>query len=218
MISTCIQLADIGFLAGIGGNLAVRVDESHMVVTPSASDYYSMKPDDLCLLHIQSLKMLEGTKQPTTESGIHSSFFQKRPEIQVSLHTHQPLASAITLMGKDLPLHSMEAKRNLGEKLLMVPYAPSGTSFLIRAFRNTITKDHNGYLLKNHGVVCGAKDLKAAVLCAQWIEEEAIRFLHHSIESNLQKTTYPISLQKQIESVYSGSNKSWLSKSRGKNR
>lgn len=203
MISACIRLADIGFLAGIGGNLAVRVDDTLMVVTPSASDYYSMKPEDLCVLNIHTLGMVEGTKQPTTESGIHASFFKQRPDINVSLHTHQPLASAITLLGKDLPLESKEAKEKIGSKLIMVSYAPSGTSFLVSAFRKKITNNQNGYLLKNHGIVCGAKELKSALRSVSLIEEEAKSFLKQSIQKNNSIVRFPKSLIDQIDSVIS---------------
>lgn len=202
MITACIQLADIGFLAGIGGNLAVRVDEELMVVTPSASDYYTMKPEDLCVLEINSLKMVEGTKQPTTESGIHASFFQKRLDVNVSLHTHQPLASAITLLGNDIYLESKEAKELIGSKLIMVSYAPSGTSFLVSAFRKKITLNQNGYLLKNHGIVCGAKDLKSAIRSVILIEKEATNFLKSSIQKNPVVANYPAPLVKQINSVF----------------
>ncbi|XDD47935.1 class II aldolase/adducin family protein [Leptospira sp. WS39.C2] len=202
MITACIQLADIGFLAGIGGNLAVRVDETYMVVTPSASDYYSMKPEDLCVLRIDNLQMVEGTKQPTTESGIHASFFTKRPDIQVSLHTHQPFASAITLLGKDITLESKEIKEKIGTKLVMVSYAPSGTSFLVSAFRKKISKTENGYLLKNHGIVCGAIDLKSAIRSVSLIEKEAVDFLRKSIQTNPKITSFNSQLMKQIQSVF----------------
>ncbi|TGL18944.1 class II aldolase/adducin family protein [Leptospira yanagawae] len=203
MISACIQLADLGFLAGIGGNLAVRVDQTLMVVTPSASDYYSMKPEDLCVLKLETLEMVEGKKEPTTESGIHASFFLERPDLNVSLHTHQPLASAITLLGKDVPLESKEAKEKIGSKLMMVSYAPSGTSFLVKAFRKKITQQMNGYLLKNHGIVCGAKDLKSAIRSVILIEEEATAFLKQSIQKNRRNIQFPKPIMDQIETVFS---------------
>ncbi|TGL74178.1 class II aldolase/adducin family protein [Leptospira jelokensis] len=202
MITACIRLADLGFLAGIGGNLAVRVDDKLMVVTPSASDYYTMKPEDLCVLKMDTLEMVEGTKQPTTESGIHANFFLKRPDLNVSLHTHQPLASAITLLGKDIFLVTKEAKEKIGSKLIMVSYAPSGTSFLVSAFRKKITTEENGYLLKNHGIVCGAKDLKSAIRSVILIEEEATAFLKQSIQKNIDRFQFPKPLVEQIETVF----------------
>ncbi|MDF3820463.1 class II aldolase/adducin family protein [Leptospira sp. 96542] len=184
MVTACIKLADIGFLAGVGGNLAVRLDEERMAVTPSASDYYQMKPEDICILQIKDLKQLSGEKEPTTESGLHASFFLKRPDLKVSLHTHQPIASAATLLGIDIPLQSELAKKRLGKSLRIVSYAPSGTSFLVNAFKKRVTQDTNGYLLRNHGLVAGANSLAEAIQNVQMAEEESKDYLRKRIASN----------------------------------
>ncbi|EOQ96706.1 class II aldolase/adducin N-terminal domain protein [Leptospira wolbachii serovar Codice str. CDC] len=201
MLTACIKLADLGFLAGVGGNLAVRIDSKLMAVTPSATDYYTMKPDDLCILEINGLKMVEGTKQPTTESGIHASFFSLRPEIEVSLHTHQPLASAVSLLGLDMDIESMEGKQNIGQFVRIVPYAPSGTPFLVRAFRKKITKETNGYLLRNHGLVCGALSLDRAIANVKLVEKEAARFLRNRIEKNQNLIYMPNEMKQQLLSA-----------------
>ncbi len=41
VVKTCIELADGGYLAATGGNVALRVDQDHFAVTPSAIDYYA---------------------------------------------------------------------------------------------------------------------------------------------------------------------------------
>lgn len=201
MLAACIKLADLGFLAGIGGNLAVRIDSQLMAVTPSATDYYTMKPEDLCILEIKGLKMVEGTKQPTTESGLHASFFSLRPEIEVSLHTHQPLASAVSLLGLDMDITSPEGKKNIGPLVRIVSYAPSGTPFLVRAFRNRIIKETNGYLLRNHGLICGAYTLDGAIANVKLVEKEAARFLRSRIEKNSKLSYMPNAVKEQLLSA-----------------
>ncbi|TGM56846.1 class II aldolase/adducin family protein [Leptospira vanthielii] len=203
MLAACIKLADLGFLAGVGGNLAVRIDSELMAVTPSATNYYTMKPEDLCILQIKDLKMVEGTKQPTTESGLHASFFRLRPEIEVSLHTHQPLASAVSLLGLDMDIESSEGKKYIGPFIRIVSYAPSGTSFLVRAFRNRIIKETNGYLLRNHGLVCGAFTLDQAIANVKLVEKEAARFLRNRIEKNTNLTSMPNEMKEQLLSALS---------------
>ncbi len=184
VVAASVRLADLGYFAGIGGNLAVRIDQEHMAVTPSASDYYSMKNEDICIVRIKDLKLVDGTKEPTTESGMHAAFLTRRPDLQVSLHTHQPLASAVTLLGIDMPIEGEEARASLGASLLIVPYAPSGTPFLVRAFKNKVRKDTNGYLLRNHGIVCGAKSIDEAIANVQLAEEQAAYYLRLRIKSN----------------------------------
>ncbi|TGL37545.1 class II aldolase/adducin family protein [Leptospira perdikensis] len=201
MLTACIKLADLGFLAGVGGNLAVRIDSKLMAVTPSATDYYTMKPEDLCILEINGLKMVEGTKQPTTESGLHASFFSLRPEIEVSLHTHQPLASAVSLLGLDMDIASEEGKKNIGPFVRIVSYAPSGTPFLVRAFRSRIIKETNGYLLRNHGLICGAFTLDQTIANVKLVEKEAARFLRNRIEKNPNLSYMPNAVKDQLLSA-----------------
>ncbi|GBF38692.1 class II aldolase/adducin family protein [Leptospira johnsonii] len=185
IVAASVKLADIGFFAGIGGNLAVRIDSELMAVTPSASDYYTMKNEDVCIVRIKDLKLIEGTKEPTTESGMHASFLSRRPDLEVSLHTHQPLASAVSLLGIDMPIEGAEARANLGASLRIVSYAPSGTPFLVNAFKKKVRKDINGYLLRNHGIVCGAKTVDQAIANVLLAEEQAAHFLRSRIKNNL---------------------------------
>lgn len=52
VVDTCRILADQGFLAGTAENVALRADDSHFAVTPSAADYYAMSPEDVCTVRL----------------------------------------------------------------------------------------------------------------------------------------------------------------------
>ena len=68
VIDTAIELADRGFLAGTGGNLALRFDADTFAITPSASDYYSMRADEISVLRLANLSQLAGSKAPSVAS------------------------------------------------------------------------------------------------------------------------------------------------------
>ena len=75
-----------------------QLDAERFAVTPSASDYYAMSPADICILRLDTLEQLAGDGKPSVESGLHARMFKARPDCQASLHTHQPIASAFTLL------------------------------------------------------------------------------------------------------------------------
>ncbi|MBW1876451.1 MAG: class II aldolase/adducin family protein, partial [Deltaproteobacteria bacterium] len=50
VLATCLALAERGYVAGTGGNVALRADDKHFAVTPSATDYYSMAAADICIV------------------------------------------------------------------------------------------------------------------------------------------------------------------------
>lgn len=185
VLDTALQLADRGFLAGVGGNLALRIDERRMAVTPSATDYYSMTPDDVCVVELGSLRVLHGTRTPSVESGLHARALLKRVDCRASVHTHQPIASAFTLLGIPLPVTESSERALLGNELPVAGYAPSGTGWLAGNVARLVRPDRNAYLMRNHGVVClGATldDACAVVLAVErvasaWFERHGTKVI-----------------------------------------
>jgi L-fuculose-phosphate aldolase len=176
VVDACLVLADRGYLAGVGGNLALKVDEQHFAVTPSGADYYSMRPDDVVVLTIDGLDPVAGEKRPSVESGLHARVFLGRHDVRASVHTHQPVASAVALLGVPIPLTGALGAV-LGERVELVSYAPSGTSLLARALARRLEPDINGYLLANHGLLCVGPTLEAAIERVELVELAAARFL-----------------------------------------
>lgn len=181
VVDACVRLADRGYLAGTGGNVALRVSDTEFAVTPSASDYYTMRPADICILQLDTLAVIEGALKPSVESGIHARTLRARPDCAASVHTHQPLASAIALLGLALPVADPAAQRALGREIPLVPYGPSGTGWLAAAYGRRVRADANAYLLRNHGLVCCGANLDDAIANVEWVEREAARYLRQRI-------------------------------------
>lgn len=152
LLAAALALAERGFLAGVGGNLALRCDDAHFVVTPSATDYYAMTVDDICVLHLETLAVLAGRRAPSVESGLHARLLRQRPDVDASVHTHQPVASACGLLGQ--PFAVPPAFRAvLGEVVPVCGYAPSGTAWLAARAARACTPGTRAMLLRNHGVI-----------------------------------------------------------------
>lgn len=193
---TCIALAERGYLAGTGGNVALRADAAHFAVTPSATDYYAMSPEDVCLVRLSDAKQVEGSRQASVESGLHARVLIARPECDASIHTHQPIASAYTLLARALEVVDPEHQSLLGRRLPCVGYAPSGTVLLASRVARAIRNDTHAYLMRNHGVVCVGRDMKEAMRRVAALESECAAFfesrtrrgsdrLHPTVESLL---------------------------------
>jgi L-fuculose-phosphate aldolase len=173
VLDAALQLADRGFLAGVGGNLALRIDERRMAVTPSATDYYTMTPEDVCVVELASLRVLHGTRTPSVESGLHARVLLRRADCRASVHTHQPIASAFTLLGIPLPVTEGAERAVIGDELPVASYAPSGTGWLAGNVARLVRADRNAYLMRNHGVVCLGATLDDALAVALAVERVA---------------------------------------------
>ena len=190
LISVCLRLAEQGYLAGTGGNLAMRLDAAHFAVTPSAADYYALAPAHIAVLRLDTLEQVGGELPPSVETGLHAAMLRGVP-MSASVHTHQPLASALSLVNVPLPRGEGSGVRALGAAVALVPYAPSGTSLLVRALRRRLRPHVHAYLLRNHGVICRAPDLEAAIALVGRIERAAAAVLRERA-SRLLPTAHPL--------------------------
>lgn len=181
VLEAALTLADQGYLPATGGNIALCIGSDAFAVTPSAADYYTLKPEDICVLDLQTLKPIEARRKPSVESGLHARLLRFRPDFAASIHTHQPIASAIALVGRPMPVTGESERAALGAMVPIVPYAPSGTWFLARAFEKTLRKDNNAYILRNHGIVCGGATMEAAMDNVRLLERVAARYLEETI-------------------------------------
>ncbi|PHN48886.1 class II aldolase/adducin family protein [Pseudomonas amygdali] len=173
-----------GFFAATGGNLALRIDALHIAVTPSATDYFSMRPEDVCVLRLKDLQQLSGERSPSVESELHAKVLRSRPDVNCSIHTHQPLASACTLFGKALDVPYPPLWKSLGKRIQLVGYAPSGSGWLAGKLGRAIRSDHNVYLMRNHGVLCCGADIETTLTRLEDLETFCRDHLVNQIKVN----------------------------------
>jgi L-fuculose-phosphate aldolase len=181
VVAICLELADKGYLAGTGGNVACRIDDEHFAITPSASDYYSMTPDDICVLRLSDHHQIAGSRRPSVEHKLHAQVLRVRRDCRASIHTHQPIASAYTLLGRHLEINQSAYQSMLGTRAICLGYAPSGTGWLASKLRKSLRPDCNAYLLRNHGVVCCGPTLGETVARVEALEMACSDFFSTAI-------------------------------------
>lgn len=179
----CRRLSDQGYLAGTGGNIGLRLDNLHFAVTPTATDYETMKAEDVAVLRLDTLAQVEGGKKPSVEKGLHQRMLSAYPERRASIHTHQPVASAVALLHETLPW-PQGSPLELGRHVGLIPYRPSGTGMLVKALGKTLEPDVFAYLLASHGVICTVASLEGATDMVRRIEAAAAIHLRKRIERN----------------------------------
>ncbi len=169
-VELCALLSRRGYLAGTGGNVALRISAETFAVTPSATDYMTMTAADICVVRLADLKRVEGERAPSVETGLHARVLRRRPDAHCSIHTHQPVASACALLGEALEVDEPELQRSLGSRVPLVGYMPSGTGLLAATLGRALRPDINAYLMRNHGVLCCGRDMETAVQAVEDLE------------------------------------------------
>lgn len=190
ILEMCVQLSHQGHFSGTGGNIALRIDAEHIAVTPSATDYLTMSADDVCVLRLSDLRQVEGSKSPSVESGLHAQVLRARPDVQASVHTHQPVASACALLGRALTVPP-RWQGTLGAYVPVVGYAPSGSSWLASRLAGALRPDINAYLMRNHGILCCGGDSAAALHAVDDLEALARQHLTEQIANQARSGAQP---------------------------
>ena len=190
VVDLCLRLSERGYFAGTGGNLMLRIDRALVAVTPSATDYLVMRPEDVCVLRLADLAVVDdasgGDRPPSVETGLHARVLRARPDVGCSIHTHQPLASACALIGQTLTVPEA-MRRWLGAEVPVVGYAPSGTAWLAGKLAKAVRPDRQAYLLRNHGILCCASDSATALEAVERLETLARDLLAARIDERARR-------------------------------
>ncbi len=177
VVEICQRLVAKEFLMGTGGNVSVRVaGQKAFAVTPSNYDYLKMQPEDVCVLDLK-LQVIAGERKPSIESSMHAAIYDRRPDANVIIHTHQIYASTFALINKPIPALYDEQARFLGRSVEVVSYAPSGSGFLKRNLTSRLGNQCNAYILQNHGAICLGGDAERTIFNVELLEKCALTYL-----------------------------------------
>lgn len=164
-----VRMLEENLVQGTWGNISIRLDEKHALVTPSGLDYVVMTPDDLPVVDIETLEWT-GPRKPTSERKIHAAILRARPEINVVLHSHPTWGATFASTHLSLPAFNDKMKKYLLGDVRCAKYGLAGTKKLTK---NTVAamEGRNACFLANHGVfVCG-KTLEDAFEACRALEE-----------------------------------------------
>lgn len=164
----------------VGGNIAVRVDENRVLVTPTLMAehlLYDIYPEDLLLIDLEG-KVIEGTRKLSRETSMHLGILKMFPHVGASVHAHPQ--HMMVFASTDTPMPSLtEATRKFGI-VETVKYAPACTQDLAdnvtEYFRDKgeILKSQGlAVILPRHGVLTLGKDLPVAYNVLERIEINA---------------------------------------------
>ena len=101
IIKAGMSLDRYGLIALTGGNVSARMESGEILVTPSGMAYEDLVEDDIIVMDLEG-NIIEGTRKPSSDTEAILYIFQKRPDINAVIHTHQPYATAIGLIQDEL--------------------------------------------------------------------------------------------------------------------
>jgi len=143
-----------------GGNVSMRVSDTIIVITPSATDKGRMKWKEVGILDIEGRNLTPALK-PSIEHTLHLNIYRTNPKVKAIVHAHPVFSSAFTAMNSEIDTTLTAEARAICGVPVMVPYALMGTEELA-AKTAAYSKKSRILLLENHGVIATGENLITA--------------------------------------------------------
>ncbi len=143
-----------------GGNISLKIDDEHILITPSQSDKARLTAEQIGIIGSDGTNKTPGLKL-SMETGMHLSIYRKRKDVRAIIHAHPVFGSSFAVMDKEVNCRLMGESRAVIGSPVVAPYALMGTENLAEIVSMTVQKS-NVVLLKNHGVLTVGENLLQA--------------------------------------------------------
>ena len=173
-VKVCHRLAKNLYVTGFGGNLAWRLEDDLILITPTQMNKGDITPKRVVFVNTNGV-VLNGQRRPTGELPMYLKFFSERPDIVSVVHCHPPHVCAMAISNEKnwlmRPLYH-EATTELGP-VPVVPYAQPLTEKLAQEFSPFLQK-YNSFIMENHGLVTMSReDILWTVMNTEVLESTA---------------------------------------------
>ena len=174
-VDICHRLSERMYVTGYGGNLAWKLEDDLLLITPTQMNKGAVTAQDLVFINKEG-ETIEGTRRPTGETPMYLNFFRERPDIQSVIHCHPPRTNAFTIIkGQNWLMRPMfpETITEIGP-VPVVPYGEPLTQKLADNFLPFLAK-YNAFLMENHGLVIMSRlDLEWVMMNTELLEMTSV--------------------------------------------
>ena len=170
--NTALEMYHSGLVAGTWGNISGRIDDEHMVITPSGMGYERLAPEEMVIVNMKTLAY-EGSLKPSVEAVVHAAIYLDRPEVNGIMHTHSTYALTVAAARKSIPPICDDQV----QILRLAAYTMPGTTEMAKAVVQAL-KGRAGALIANHGAITVGRTLPEAYVGSQVLEKAAMVYIN----------------------------------------
>jgi L-fuculose-phosphate aldolase len=173
-LTVCGRLAQALYVTSCGGNMAWKLEDDLLLITPTQMNKGDVCPEDVVFIDLSG-KVVEGQRRPTGETPMYLRFFNMRPDIVSVIHCHPPCICALAISkGKNWLMRPLypETIIEVGPSP-MVPYGEPLTEKLASNFEPFLIK-YNSFIMENHGLVIMTREgVKQTMMSVELLEMSA---------------------------------------------
>ena len=186
IISIGKLLYDKGYNAGKDGNISVRLNPEHILITRSGALLGFLKDDDIVLIDKDGNVFPDfSRKKPSSESILHTGIYRERSDINAVIHAHAPYCISLSMLDIDTE-NEIYAVSAGSVPITEIALPSTADSFeKIKPF----VKNRSKAILRRHGAVSWGKDLMTAFVKL----EETEHFAKSLVNALAVKNVLPVS-------------------------
>jgi len=172
VLDAILEAVEQGLIKGTSGNIALRDDTDDVIaITPSGIAYKTMTAADIAIVDMDG-KWLDGPYKPSSEAPMHTAVLRARKDIKATVHTHAMFATIMAMSDDEIKPTTPPQCEFVPVRI--VPFTMPGSDEVAEKVVEALGDDGRSVLIKNHGMLCCGKDLKAAMSAAIYTEEMAV--------------------------------------------
>ena len=175
IIKAGMKLDRYGLISLAGGNVSLRMPSGEILITASGMIYEDMVPDDIVVMDLDR-NIIEGKRKPSSDTDGILYIFKHMPEVNAAIHTHQPYATAVSLIADEIPADLTTMGNACRGAVKCTPYSSPGSVEMGMDVVNNIG-EQLAVILGHHGVMTVGDSLKQALNAAVYLEECAKGYL-----------------------------------------
>ena len=169
LIETARKMETYNLVKMSGGNVSLRMPDNLVLVTPSAMPYDTMVVEDIVVVDLKG-NIVEGKRRPTSDLKAILYILNNMPSVNAVIHTHQPCATAFSLIEDKIPVISTTMVDEVKGAVNVAPFTISSDEGMgIQTVK--YAGDALCVILKNHGIMAYGKSLEQALSAAVYLEE-----------------------------------------------
>lgn len=173
---------------GTSGNISLRLDEKHMLITASGTYMGDLASSDFVKFNIET-GQYDGARKASKETPIHSGIYKNRPDIHAVIHS-SPFYTTLMACSNEPILSGLfiETMYYL-EKIEYVDYFHPGSNELGQEIAEK-SLSANIIIMKNHGVTVIDDSVNEALMRLETLEN-ACKMLITSKAAGIKLTEIP---------------------------
>lgn len=192
LLKACKTIVEKKLVYGTWGNISIRIDDNHFIITPSAKPYDKIQIDGIPIVSINPFTFI-GDK-PSTEVQLHLNIYKNRSATGAIIHTHSLYASCFAATHKTLPAILDEISQICGPRVLCAKYGKPGTDELVKYTLKAL-EDRNAAFMANHGSITCGINIDEAILASEILEKGCKVYIKSKTIGRPKKLNYKESAQ-----------------------